>query len=143
MTATDQQILITRTFEAPRERVFAAWTEPEQVAAWFGPEGFHTPVESVHIELRPGGRFELTMVRDGKSYPVRYEIVELVPPELIVMRHEAVPEMGLPDVTFTRVEFHDHGERTRMTLSDGPYEDPRGADTGWNMSFDKLSALLA
>jgi uncharacterized protein YndB with AHSA1/START domain len=56
VTATDQQVLITRIFEAPRERVFAAWTDPAQVAAWYGPEHFDTPRENVHIELRVGGR---------------------------------------------------------------------------------------
>jgi len=53
---TDEQILITRIFEAPRERVFAAWTDPDQVATWYGPEQFDTPPDSVHIELRVGGR---------------------------------------------------------------------------------------
>ena len=144
MTTTDQQILITRIFEAPRERVFAAWTEPEQVAAWFGPEGFDTPPESVTVELEAGGRYELTMRQraTGKEFPVRYEIVELEPPELIVMRHEAMPDIGLPVETFTRVEFHDHGDKTRMTLVDGPYDDKSGAEAGWNGAFDKLTRLL-
>ena len=144
--ATDQQVLITRIFEAPRERVFAAWTDPDQVAAWYGPEHFDTPREQVHIELRVGGRWELTMVqRDtGAEYPVRYEIVELVEPELIVMRCEPMPEMGLPEATVTRVEFFDHGEKTRMTLSDGPYP-PVGrghAEAGWHGALGKLAVHL-
>jgi uncharacterized protein YndB with AHSA1/START domain len=147
VTATDQHILITRIFEAPRERVFAAWTDPEQVAAWYGPEHFDTPREKVHIDLRVGGRYELTMVQrgTGAEYPVRYEIVELVEPELIVLRCEPMPEMGLPEGTLTRVEFHDHGDKTRMTLSDGPYPAPgRGhAESGWNGAFDKLAVLVS
>ena len=144
--ATDRQVLITRIFDAPRERVFAAWTDPDQVAAWYGPEHFDTPREKVHIEPWVGGRWELTMVqRDtGAEYPVRYEIVELVAPELIVLRCEPMPEMGLPDGTVTRVEFHDHGDKTRMTMSDGPYP-PKGgahAEAGWNGALDKLAALL-
>src|SRR5215208_3155733 len=84
----DQQVLITRIFDAPRERVFAAWTDPDQVAAWYGPEHFDTPREKVRIEPRVGGRWELTMVqRDtGAEYSLRYEIVELAVPELIVLR---------------------------------------------------------
>jgi|SRR6478752_5364045 len=144
--ATDRQILITRIFDAPRERVFAAWTDPDHVAAWYGPEHFDTPREKVHIEPWVGGRWELTMVRrdTGAEYPVRYEIVELAAPELIVLRCEPMPEIGLPDGTVTRVEFHDHGDRTRMTLSDGPYP-PKGgghAEAGWNGALDKLAALL-
>ena len=146
VTATDRQVLITRIFEAPRERVFAAWTDPDQVAAWYGPEHFDTPREHVRIELRVGGRWELTMVErgTGAEYPVRYEIVELVEPELIVLRCEPMPEIGLPEGTVTRVEFHDHGEKTRMTLSDGPYP-PAGrghAEAGWNGALEKLAGLL-
>jgi uncharacterized protein YndB with AHSA1/START domain len=142
---TDQEILITRIFDAPRASVFAAWTDPDQVAAWYGPEHFDTPREKVHIDLRVGGRYELTMVQRGAGaeHPVRYEIVELVEPELIVLRSEPMPEMGLPHGTVTRVEFHDHGDKTRMTLSDGPYPaDARHAEAGWNGAFDKLAVLL-
>jgi uncharacterized protein YndB with AHSA1/START domain len=143
---TDREILITRIFDAPRERVFAAWTDPEQVAAWYGPEHFDTPREKVHIELRVGGRYELTMVQrgTGNEHPVRYEIVELVEPELIVLRCAPMPEMGLPEGTITRVEFHDHGDKTRMTLSDGPYPAQAAghAAAGWHGAFDKLAVLF-
>ena len=75
---------------------------------------------------------------------MRYEIVELVESELIVLRCEPEPEIGLPEGTVTRVEFHDHGEKTRMTLSDGPYpSEGRGhADAGLNGAFEKLAVLL-
>jgi uncharacterized protein YndB with AHSA1/START domain len=142
--ATDPQILITRIFDAPRAAVFAAWTDPGQIAAWFGPEHFDTPADKVVVELRVGGRYELTMVqRDtGAEHPVRYEIVELVEPELIVLRCEPMPAMGLPEGTWTRVELHDHGDKTRMTLSDGPYppEAGRHAEAGWHAALDKLAA---
>ena len=55
MAAADQQVLITRIFDAPRERVFKAWTDPDQVAAWYGPEHFDTPRERIHIDPRVGG----------------------------------------------------------------------------------------
>jgi uncharacterized protein YndB with AHSA1/START domain len=63
VAAADQQVLITCIFDAPRERVFKAWTDPDQVAAWYGPEHFDTPRDRIHIDLRVGGRYELTMVR--------------------------------------------------------------------------------
>jgi uncharacterized protein YndB with AHSA1/START domain len=86
----EQQVLITRIFEAPRDVVFRAWTDPDQVAQWFGPDGFDTPRETVEIDLRVGGRFELTMVQKQSSarFPVRYEIVELDPPWLLVLRSD-------------------------------------------------------
>ena len=70
---------------------------------------------------------------------VGYEIVELVEPELIVLRSGPMPKVGMHEPTITRVEFHDHGAKTRMTLSDGPY--PAGhdhAEAGWTAAFDNL-----
>jgi uncharacterized protein YndB with AHSA1/START domain len=141
----DQEVLITRIFEAPREQVFRAWTDPEEVAAWYGPEHFDTPRDRIHIDLRVGGRYELTMVQrsSGAEYPVHYEIVELVEPELIVLRSDPMPEIGMHAPTLTRVEFHDHGDKTRMTLVDGPYPDSSHAEAGWSGAFDKLAKLVA
>jgi uncharacterized protein YndB with AHSA1/START domain len=140
----DQKVLITRIFEAPRERVFSAWTDPGDVAAWYGPEHFDTPRERIRIDLRVGGRYELTMVqRDGGAeFAVGYEIVELVEPELIVLRSDPMPELGMHEPTVTRVELEDLGGRTRMTLTDGPYPDAGHAEAGWKAAFDKLAALV-
>jgi uncharacterized protein YndB with AHSA1/START domain len=140
----DSQVHITRVFDAPREEVFRAWTDPDEVAAWSGPEHFDTPREQISIDLRVGGRYEVTMVRrdNGAEFPIGYEIVELVEPELIVLRSEPVPEIGVHEPTFTRVELHDLGGRTRMVLTDGPYPDSGPAAAGWSSAFDKLSARL-
>ena len=145
LPASDQQILITHIFDASREAVFAAWTDPAQIAAWYGPEQFETPREQIHIDLRVGGRYELTMVQrgSGAEFPVGYDIIELVEPELIVLRSDPMPELGMHEPTVTRVEFHDHGDKTRMTLSDGPYPSGGGhAEAGWNGAFEKLAVLL-
>lgn len=145
--ADDRTILITRIFEAPREHVFAALTDPAQVAAWFGPAHVDTPADRVHIDLRVGGRYELTMIhRDsGAEHPLTYEVAELVPPALLILRCGPMPEIGLPDGTLTRIELQDHGTKTRLTLTDGPYPAPGrgGAEAGWNGALDKLAALLA
>jgi uncharacterized protein YndB with AHSA1/START domain len=146
MPATqDQQVLITRIFDAPRELVFAAWTDPDQVAQWFGPEHYDAPRNRIEIDLRVGGRWTLVMVdRDsGREAPAEYEIVELDPPRLLVMRAEPMPEFGIHKETFTRVELHDHGGKTRMTLSDGPYTEAAGAERAWNASFAKLERVVA
>lgn len=153
----DQEVAITRVFDAPRELVFRAWTDPDQVARWWGPEGFDTPRESVKIELRVGGRFELDMVvaspeiaagmgvEVGTAFPERAEIVELAEPELLVMRSEAQPQIGLPVETLTRIEFHADGDRTRVVATSGPYTAAMASNSeiGWNQSFDKLDQLLA
>jgi uncharacterized protein YndB with AHSA1/START domain len=145
VNATDQEVLITRIFEAPRERVFKAWTDPDEVAAWYGPKAFDTPRDRIRIDLRVGGRYELTMVqRDGDAeFPVGYEIVELVEPQLLVLRSDPMPEVGMHEPTLTRVELEDLGGRTRMTLTDGPYTESAHAEAGWSAAFDKLAALVA
>lgn len=144
-TAQDQQVLITRIFEAPRDLVFQAWTDPDQVAQWFGPDGFHTPRETVTIDLRVGGRYELGMLQkeSGAVFPVRYKIIELDPPRLLVLKSEPMPDVGIHEPTVTRIELHDHGDKTRMSLSDGPYTHSAPAEAGWNGAFAKLDALLA
>lgn len=141
--AAAEEILITRIFDAPREEVFRAWTDPDQVAAWFGPEHFDT--QRVQIDLRVGGRYELVMVQrdSGAEFPVGYEIVEIVEPELLVLRSDPMPEVGMHEPTIVRIELHDHGDKTRMTLSDGPYPaGQRHAEAGWIAAFDKLAARM-
>ena len=144
---TSEPVLITRIFEASRERVFRAWTDPDAVAAWYGPAHMEAPRERIHIDLRVGGRWELTMVSRGGGGPeftIGYEILELVEPELIVLRSDPMPQMGMHEPTVTRVEFHDHGDKTRITLSAGPYDVQMhgNAETGWNQSIEKLVRLL-
>jgi uncharacterized protein YndB with AHSA1/START domain len=134
---TTQQILITRIFDAPRELVFQAWTDPDHVAEWFGPEGVNA--QDVVIDLRVGGRYELRM----GQFPVRYEIAELDPPRLLVLKCEPIPEVGIHEGTITRVELYDHGSKTRMTMSDGPYTEPGHAEAGWQAAFNKLEAHVA
>jgi uncharacterized protein YndB with AHSA1/START domain len=147
MTAADQQVLITRVFEAPRERVFRAWTDPDEVAAWYGPANMDAPRERITIDLRIGGRWEVTMVsrRGDAELVVGYEIIGLVEPELIVLRSDPMPEVGMPEGTVVRVEFHDHGAKTRMTLSDGPLPAAGRdrAEAGYNADFDKLARVVA
>jgi uncharacterized protein YndB with AHSA1/START domain len=137
------EVMITRIFDAPREEVFKAWTDPDEVSAWYGPAMFDTPREHIRIDLRVGGRYELTMVQRGSGveFPIGYEIVELTEPELLVLRSDPIP--GTHEPTVTRVELEDLGDRTRMVLTDGPYADGSHAEAGWNGAFEKLAALVA
>lgn len=135
-----RQILITRVFDAPRDRVFDAWTDPAQVAAWYGPADYDVPRDRVHVDLRVGGRYELAMVPrgDGADHLLVFEIVELDPPRLLVLQSEPAPGF----VVQTRVELHDHGEKTRLTLTDGPFPErgADGAERAWNAALDALAA---
>jgi uncharacterized protein YndB with AHSA1/START domain len=142
--STDHDVLITRIFDAPRERVFQAWTDPDEVVAWYGPAHMDVPRASVRIDARAGGRWELTMVprAGGEAFALGYEILELVEPELLVMRSDPMP--GHPEGTVVRVELHDHGPKTRMTLTDGPFlAAGRGhAEAGYEAALDKLATQL-
>jgi hypothetical protein len=79
-TAADQAVLMTRVFEAPREDMFKAWTDPDEVAAWYGPAHMHAPRERIRIDLRVGGRWELTMVQRGGTaeFSIGYDSFEFV-----------------------------------------------------------------
>jgi uncharacterized protein YndB with AHSA1/START domain len=103
----------------------------------------------VRIDLRVGGRYELTLVTpDGAESPLGFEIVGLEPPALLVLRSDPMPEAGMADPTLVRIELQEEtsgaGVRTRMTLSDGPYPTGYGvhAKAGWQSAFAKLSDIV-
>ena len=143
LAADNREVLITRVFEAPRDEVFKAWTDPDEVSAWYGPAHMEVARESVRIDARVGGRWEVTMVprSGGEGFAIGYEILELVEPELLVMRSDPMP--GHPNGTLVRVQLHDHGAKTRMTLTDGPFPTGAGhAEAGYRAAVDKLAAHL-
>ena len=139
-------VRLTRTYDAPREVVFSAWLDPEQVAAWWAPEGLEVPPESLSLDPRPGGRFTYTMVdpAGGVEYPVIFEYVEISEPELIVMTSPPAPEFGLPALE-TRVTFEADGDGTRVTVVQASHPEETRADAlaGWTSILDKLDAFLA
>ena len=141
-----EDLRIERVFDAPRELVFEAWLSPKHLSNWYGPANYTVPLERIVVEPREGGRWELEMVQGdaGAGHPLRSRIVELVEPELLVIENEALPEHGI-GVTRTRVELSDEGGKTRMVLTDGPYEPRMGdmAGQGWGGAMDKLATVLA
>jgi uncharacterized protein YndB with AHSA1/START domain len=143
----DREVRITRTFDAPRELVFRAWLDPDQLAAWWAPEGTELPRSSISVDARPGGHFEFTYVDSsvGQEYPVRMEIVEIVEPELLLFESPPAPEMGIPERMTTRVVLEEDGERTTVTVTQGPHTDEMAADAqaGWISVLDNLEALLS
>jgi uncharacterized protein YndB with AHSA1/START domain len=146
MNTSATQVEVTRIFDAPREQVFQAWIDPDQITRWWGPEHFVVPRDSVNVDVRTGGRFDLTMIHpNGQEYPVRQEIVEASPPALLVMLHEAVPEHGLLEAIETRVEFHEEDGGTRVRVTGGPYSAEMGpnAQQGWEQQLEKMARLLS
>ena len=90
-----RELTIRRTFAAPRALVWQAWTDPRQLAKWWGPHGFTNPV--CEIDLRPGGAIHIVMrAPDGTDYPMRGEFREIVPPERLVFTNYPVDERRPP-----------------------------------------------
>ena len=84
----DREIVVSRLIDAPRSLVYAAWTDPEQIQVWFGPEGF--AIETHGIDLRPGGVWRFDMVAtDGTRYGNRMLFLRLEEPSLIEVEHGA------------------------------------------------------
>ena len=143
---TDDDVFLTRSFRAPRALVWKFWTQPERLSAWFGPSDYHVPLDSVIIELEVGGRWQLAMQNpDGERFPMIGTITELVPEELLVVTADAQTN-GLGDLeqVVLRVQFHDHGELTRITIHQGPFtpEQRTATETGWEQSFVALDSLF-
>jgi uncharacterized protein YndB with AHSA1/START domain len=108
-----RSIIGTREFDAPRDLVFAAWTDPKHLAQWWGPNGFTTTTMS--FELRPGGIWRFVMHGpDGRDYQNRITFEEVVQPERIVYRHGGGEDVEPVQFRQT-VIFEDLGGRTRIT----------------------------
>jgi uncharacterized protein YndB with AHSA1/START domain len=142
-----REVRITRTFDAPRELVFRAWLDPDQLAVWIAPAGLEVPRSSVEVDARPGGVIAYAMVdtSSGREYPTRFEIVELAEPELLLLESPPQPEFGFVERMTTRVVFEEDGDRTTVTITQGPHTDETAPDAqaGWNSVLDNLDALLA
>jgi len=150
MSDTGNDLVITRIFDAPRDVVYRAFVDPDQLAAWFGPAGWSVPRDSVDIEAKVGGHQRMTMVNDAdptQTSPINATFVEVVENELLVGEEDisAMPELP-GTVMRMRIEFHDEpGGRTRLVLTQGPFQPEMAGPVraGWTSSFGKLDGLLA
>jgi uncharacterized protein YndB with AHSA1/START domain len=145
-----RELTITRVFDAPRELVWRAWTDPAHVARWWGPEGFTNPV--CELDVRPGGAILIHMTGpDGVVYPTRGVFREIVEPERLVLTTTAFEdEAGKPrlEVLHT-VTFAEHNGKTLLTLlavvvKSSPEVEAAldGMEEGWSQSLDRLAAHL-
>jgi uncharacterized protein YndB with AHSA1/START domain len=144
-----RELTLVRIFDAPREVVFKSWTDPLQLAKWWGPKIFTKPV--CEADARPGGAWRIVLrAPDGTEYPASGIYREVVEPEKLAFTNNATDRDGNPLVeAFTTVTFEDLGGKTKLTLHTRavglvPYA-PRmlaGMETGWSQSLDKLAESL-
>ena len=136
---------ITRTFAAPPELVFDAWTNPEHFAKWFGGSGVSVPTDSVELDVRPGGSWKATMVIGNGVPDINWvgEYVEIDPPKKLVLTlSDREPERELVTVLLTEV---DGGTQMVFTQSGGHLsaEEYARVAEGWGTFFDAMADLFA
>ena len=146
------ELSITRFFDAPRDKVYEAFTSPQHARKWAGPRGF-TAI-NVEQDARPGGKWRLCLHQTGDWKGGTYADLgqggvfkELVPPERLVYTFAWESESGLPTreteitIRFTEVEAN----RTKMEFHQAFFDTPEqrnGHNEGWSSSFDRLDDLL-
>ena len=153
-TRGDLEIVMTRVFNAPRTRVFDAWTKPELLARWFGPRGWTMPV--CEIDLRPGGAYRYVLRGpDGSEIVMRGVYREIVRPERLVTTEafDGFSEEGWrpEDETVTTAVLTEQDGKTTWTATVlYPSQEVRdaaviqsGMEAGAADSFDRLAELLA
>jgi uncharacterized protein YndB with AHSA1/START domain len=142
---TEPGITITRVFDAPRERLWREWTEPERFADWFGGPEADVPLASVVMDVREGGAWRLTMFYDGREIHWHGSYVEVDPPERLVMTFADAPEVEEPELI--TVVLADLGDgRTEMLFRQTgrmTEEQYRAAGSGWSGFFDRIAERLA
>jgi uncharacterized protein YndB with AHSA1/START domain len=143
---TEPGITITRIFDAPRERLWQEWTEPERFADWFGGADAEVPLSTVTMDVRPGGSWRATMFAGPDRREIRWkgDFREVVEPERLVFTITDRPTEGyelivvvLSDLGDGRTEMH---FEQRGKLSAETYE---AAGQGWSKFFDRIAERLA
>jgi uncharacterized protein YndB with AHSA1/START domain len=141
--AAKAELVLTRTFDAPRDLVFKAWTDPKHLAQWWGPRGFTTEIRE--MDVKPGGAWHYTMhAPDGNEYAFDGVYVEVVELERLVFDGfiHASPELRV----WTEVMFADREEKTEVVVRQSyafESDATRGASIGWNQQLDRLGEFLA
>lgn len=145
-TPTEREIRVERIFDAPRERVFALWTDPVLIPEWWGPRGTTTVVD--RADVHPGGAWRFVVTSHGVEQGFRGTYREIVAPERVVQTFEWE---GMPGhVSVETAVFEDLGERTKVIATslfhtaeerDGMLGS--GMESGMNDTYARFDELLA
>ncbi|MGF6230255.1 uncharacterized protein YndB with AHSA1/START domain [Inquilinus ginsengisoli] len=149
--ASDRELVLTRLIDAPREKLFRAWTEPELMKQWFTPRPWTTPV--IEVDLRPGGS-NLIVMRgpDGTEFPNRGVYLEIVKNERLVFTDAYTKAWEPSEKPFFTgiITFADEGGKTRYTaralhwtVADREAHEKMGFHEGWGLCADQLAELVA
>jgi uncharacterized protein YndB with AHSA1/START domain len=143
---TEPDIAITRVFAASRERVWREWTDPESFADWLGGATADVPLDTVSMDVRPGGAWRLTMYAEPGRREIRWrgEYIEVDEPERLVfsITDQTADRFAIVTVVLIALD----GERTEMHFQQQgelPPEAYEAAKRGWNLFFDRVEERLA
>ena len=149
---SDRELVLTRIIDAPREKLFRAWTDPELLKQWFAPLPYTTP--HAELDVRPGGSSLIVMRGpDGNEFPNRGVYLEVVENERIVTTDaytKAWEPSEKPFMTLILTFEDDGGGKTRYTarvrhwtVADWEMHEKMGFHEGWGQCADQLAALVA
>lgn len=150
MTLRTFETTLTRVLKAPRERVWAAWTDPVRMAQWWGPKGFTNPV--CELDVRPGGRIWIVMrAPDGSDHPMSGVFEDVAPPRRLVFVGSPQDDKGFAYASniITATFAETAGGGTLLTVHSkvtelidlGP-DIEREAEQGLSQSLDRLADLM-
>ena len=138
------EVRIERVLDAPRDEVFRAWTDPDELRRWWGPGEYAT--RYAEVDLRPGGHYLLVIEgAEGDAMRLAGTFREVVAPERLVYSWRWVEGWSDPAESIVTVEFEDLGERTRVVLLHSALDDSPDADgyrMGWESGLEKLAATI-
>ena len=148
---SDRELVLTRLIDAPREKLFRAWTEPDLLRQWFAPLPYTTP--RAELDVRPGGA-SLVVMRgpDGPEFPNRGVYLEVVTNERLVFTDAYTSAWEPSEKPFMTVilTFADEGGKTRYTarvrhwtVADREAHEKMGFHAGWGRCTDQLAELAA
>ena len=148
--ASDRELVLTRLIDAPREKVFKAWTTPELLVQWFTPKPWQTV--RAEVDVRPGGASLIVMRGpDGTEFPNCGVYLEVVPNERLVFTDaftEAWKPSEKPFMTGV-LTFEDEGGKTRYTarvlhwtVADREAHEKMGFYEGWGKATEQLAELI-
>ena len=144
------ELIVTRVLDATPETVYKAWTDPTQMARWWGPNHFTNPV--CELDVRPGGAWRIVMrAPDGVEYECGGIYREVMAARRLVFSNNAFDHQGKALLEgVTSVTFEAQGEKTKLTVETRMVgkvsyaaQMLAGMEAGWNQSLDRLTALVA
>lgn len=155
--ASQDAVVIERSFDAPVEIIWQMWTDPEHLKAWYGPDGATIPVAK--LDVRVGGTRLVCMEMQTPNGAMQMwftgEFLDVVDNERLVYTESMCDEngnvsspsdMGMPEghpmTTEVRVELEDVGGRTKMVMTHADIPSDSPGATGWTMAFEKLAAYV-